>query len=408
MGYTLFRSSDEKYLIDSNQYRFFVKTPHLSSDIDNDYYNSLKSNSIKPIFQLYYLYEDETIREDLSPYLIDGGELSIVNQSGLRRKLSVEIKNEKAEWSPNPVYGFLWKGCKFKLYTGFKTAVAEYIRPAGVFVLSDFDVSGKYKEGVYSLRMVDKFGELDGTVGGSIIDGYCIARDSNIYDVICSLLGNNENIFFPSELKKETTPYTLSYAMGSSETKGSIIKTLAQMVNLDVYCDEYGNYIFEECSDSVVVNSKAPIWTFSKDDLEYVEPTYKIDFQKVYNIVVVEGANLNGNIVTATAKNENAKSPTNISVFKETPLYITDENISSEDSAKKRAEYELYKNSLLPISVDFSSVLIPHLDVNQVVQINDDRFDFPYDRYLINSINIPISGTCKTTLNVTNIREAAY
>lgn len=256
--------------------------------------------------------------------------------------------------------------------------------------------------------MVDKFGGLDGTVDGKLVDGYYIAVGSTIYDIIKSLLGDGEKMYFPSDLRSQTTPYTLSYAMGSSETKGSIIITLAQMLNLDVYFNEYGDCVFEESADNEIVNSKYAIWTFSKDDLEFVEPTYKIDFQKVYNVVVVEGANLNGNIVTAKVKNENAKSPTNISIFKETPLYVTDENISSEESAQKRAEYELYKNSLLPISVDFSSVLIPHLDVNQVVQINDDRFDFPYDRYIINSINIPISGTCKTTLNVTNIREAAY
>ena len=134
----------------------------------------------------------------------------------------------------------------------------------------------------------------------------------------------------------------------------------------------------------------------------------KIDLQKVENVIEIEGANINGDIVNVRVENTNPKSPTNITMFEPTLCKIVDENISSIGSAYLRANYELFKRSLLPISLNFSTVLIPTLDVNNVVTIYDTYCGLIDTDFLINSISIPISNVVKVSMTISNLEEVAF
>lgn len=417
MAYINFTDINNNILIDRLDRPFLVKDSmkrvrrKLSHDEMQDLAND---DSIKYSFYLYALYDDETIKEDLSDFVIEGGSLSINYNCGVRRTLSISIFNGK-HWTPNPISGFLWKGSKFKLEIGIKSTLVEYVYPAGVFILKDLEMPHKFTENQINLELVDKFGGLDGTVGGKIIDDIYIPRGSNIVEMVQSLLksekigGNAYDIrtpLFPSHVYNATTPYTITES--SDSTIGALIIKLMSIINLDVFYDENGRMCTEEMRENITVDSKPSMWTFSNEDRIFDTHTMKIDFQAVENVVVVEGANINGDIISARVENTNPKSPTNVTVFEPTICKVTDENIADVGSAYLRATYELFKRSLLNISQSFTTILIPFLDVNNVITINDSYCNLNNARFLITSINIPIAGTTKISITINNLEEVAF
>lgn len=417
MSYVNFTDALGNNFIDALDYQFMVRGVNFSKRgfiHSDDLKTALLSPAVSYTFHFYNLHEDESIREDLSQYLLEGGELSIQYQDGIRRKLSLSLSNSK-NWIPHPFKGFLWKGSKFKLEIGVNIASVEYIYPAGVFVLQNFNISEGIRNGKIDMELVDKFGNLDGSVGGKIIEPVDITVGSNIRDLIFSLLRgekihgyyiDNKKPIFPSSLIHSLTPFSIFE--NSESTVGALISKLATIVNLNVFYDENGRMCFEEMQENMLYNSASSIWSFDSSFPRFKIASANIDFQKVENIVVVEGANINGSVCRATSENTNPKSPTNTSMFEPNPYKVTDENIADYNSAKVRADYELFKRSLIPVSISIDSVLIPSLDVNTVINITDKKWGFMNERFLINSISIPISRTPNMNIQAANLEEVAF
>lgn len=416
MRYIRFLDIWERSLQDRDANVFYVKHDDMFSVSSDEYVRAVNHHSVQPIFKLFFCWEDESIQRDLTPYLLSDGELTISYASGLRGKLSVSLFNEKGDWTFS-YNDFLWKGAKFKFFVGIRADDVEYMCDYGVFVLSDFSLVERYNANVYSLELVDKFGAIDGTAGGTTIDDIYVPVGSNIFEMTKQLLltdkiegvpFDSKSIHMPMSIISETTPYTINKSSGGNDNIGEVIKTFGTITNSDVFYDRFGHLTFEESPDNYLTNSKPSIWRFSTDSVNFIDPNTTVDIQSVYNIVKVEGGNINGALMDYTAKNTNSKSPTNISIFPPTRYKIVDENISSEELAKKRAEYELYKRSLLPLSVSFNTPLVPHLDVNQIVEIFNPNKHLYNTRFIINSMTIPITQNCTMTINATNIEEVAF
>lgn len=417
MVYINFTDINSRILTDRLGYEFLVRSSEARVNRNltlEEIKQIVDDSSMKCTFYLYALYDDETVKEDLSDYVLENGSFSINYNSGVRRKLSISILNNK-EWVPNPLNGFLWKGRKFKLEIGIQTTSVEYVHSAGVFILQDFEMPHKFSTNEITLEMVDKFGGLDGTVGGKITEGIYIPRGSNIVNMVKTLLRSekiqgscfdNKTPSFPSWAYSAVTPYTINES--SDSTIGALILKLVSIINLDVFYDEFGRMCFEEMRDNMLVDTKPSLWEFTNNESVFDSHSMKIDLQTVENVVEVEGANINGDIINVRVENSNPKSPTNITLFEPTICKIVDENISKIGSAYLRADYELFKRSLLPISINLSTVLIPMLNVNNVVTINDTYCGLVNAKFLINSITIPIKGAAKTSMTITNLEEVAF
>lgn len=415
MAYVHFITNDGNRYIDRYSYNYLVRSNGTYFNKISDYREYFYNTPISVSFNLYSLFYDETVREDLTPYLLEGGQLTINNGNGLRRKLNVEIINQK-NWMPSPACGFLWKGAKFKLEICVKSASAECVYPAGVFLLNEFEMPHNQIDNKISIEMVDKFGGLDGTVGGKIVEALHISRGSNIKQVILGLLESErtpgeryeiKTVLFPAEFEEAKTPFTITKSADANSSIGEVIKELSEIINQNVYYDVYGRMCFSEQSENMLTNMKPVMWEYSDDDYWYESPSLRVQMQAVENVIIVEGANINGSIVDVTVKNTNPKSPTNITIFEPTPCRIVDENIADHLSAIARANYELFKRSLIPLAVDFNSMIIPMLDVDEVISITDKYYHLKGTRFLINSISIPISSISKMKMSVTNLEEVA-
>lgn len=414
MGYSYLLENSYQYLLESSNLYLVVYDPDTDKKtVYSEMVSAIKSRVVHPIFKLYLLNYDESIKEDVTEYLLSGGNVSISFQNGIRRNASITLDNSDKKWNPSPVSGFLWKDSKFRIDMGVQLNSGEAWCQCGIFVPNDPSLSNQADNKTVSLQLSDKFATLDGTLGGKIINTTTIPRESNIKEAYSTLLSQDRLVNVPYEVKpirfppkyiKEKTAYTITKT--DETTIGEIGIELAEMLSCDIFYDNYGYPVFEEGNYTLNITDREVLWDFDDRDLECLGSSVDINFSKVHNVVSVIGANINGDLVSYTAQNENPKSPSNIWVLEPNPLRIKDENIYSDDLARQRSEYELFKQGLLPLSFNFKCTFMPHLDVNKIVYVSNEFYGLKNEPFLINSINIPISETNNDiSLTMSNIKE---
>lgn len=414
MGHNYLLENSYRYLLENSNLRLVVYTPDIDKqDVYAEMVSAIKSRMVHPIFKLYLLNYDESIKEDVTKYLLDGGNVSISFQNGIRCNANITLDNSDRKWNPSPITGFLWKDSKFRLDIGIKVLSGEVWYQRGIFVPSDPSLSNQPDSKTISLQLSDKFATIDGSLGGNIINTTTIPVGSNIKEAYSSLLSQDRISNVPYEVKplrfppiyiEEKTAYTITKT--DETTIGEIGIELAEMLSCDTYYDNYGYPVFEEGNYTLDIADREVLWEFDERDMECLGSSIDINFSKVHNVVSVIGTNINGDLISYTAQNENPKSPSNIWVLEPNPLRIKDENIYSDDLAQQRAEYELFKQGLLPLSFNFKCTFMPHLDVNKIVYVSNEFYGLKNEPFLINSINIPISETNNDiSLTMSNISE---
>lgn len=389
------------------------------NQIPPDTYVSLvKAQHIRPRFRLSMLYQDESFREDISDYLIEGsGTLNINYQQGQRRSLSFTLDNTTGKFTPNGLQGTLWLDSKFKLELGMEFDNGDIVwKSAGIFVVGQPNATRQQATKTVDVQCYDKFALLDGTLGGVLDSTYQVDEGKFVYQVMQeTLLQDNGNgypidgkeIVFDSSLKDSKTQYTLSKS--PNDSLGSILTDLADMISCDIYYGVEGNLVVRSGIKDISQVNKPTLWTYSDKELEYISNTTTYDFAKVKNRVTVVGSNVNGEqIFSQTATNTNPQSPTRVSVIGVKQFYLEDSNISSDPLALQRAEWELNRLSILQQTIQVASSFMIHLDVNNCIAINDDFFDYSDNRFIIQSLGVPLSANSMISIECTNIASLPY
>lgn len=389
------------------------------NQIPPDTYVSLvKAQHIRPRFRLSMLYQDESFREDISDYLIEGsGTLNINYQQGQRRSLSFTLDNTTGKFTPNGLQGTLWLDSKFKLELGMEFDNGDIVwKSAGIFVVGQPNATRQQATKTVDVQCYDKFALLDGTLGGVLDSTYQVDEGKFVYQVMQeTLLQDNGNgypidgkeIVFDSSLRDSKTQYALSKS--PNDSLGSILTDLADMISCDIYYGVEGNLVVRSGIKDISQVNKPTLWTYSDKELEYISNTTTYDFAKVKNKVTVVGSNVNGeNIFSQTATNTNPQSPTRVSVIGVKQFYLEDSNISSDSLALQRAEWELNRLSILQQTIQVASSFMIHLDVNNCIAINDDFFDYSDNRFIIQSLGVPLSANSMISIECTNIASLPY
>lgn len=389
------------------------------NQIPPDTYVSLvKAQHIRPRFRLSMLYQDESFREDISDYLIEGsGTLNINYQQGQRRSLSFTLDNTTGKFTPNGLQGTLWLDSKFKLELGMEFDNGDIVwKSAGIFVVGQPNATRQQATKTVDVQCYDKFALLDGTLGGVLDSTYQVDEGKFVYQVMQeTLLQDNGNgypidgkeIVFDSSLRDSKTQYALSKS--PNDSLGSILTDLADMISCDIYYGVEGNLVVRSGIKDISQVNKPTLWTYSDKELEYISNTTTYDFAKVKNRVTVVGSNVNGeSIFSQTATNTNPQSPTRVSAIGVKQFYLEDSNISSDPLALQRAEWELNRLSILQQTIQVASSFMIHLDVNNCIAINDDFFDYSDNRFIIQSLGVPLSANSMISIECTNIASLPY
>jgi hypothetical protein len=382
------------------------------------YVRLVKAQQVRPRFRLSMLYQDESFKEDISEYLINGsGTLNTTYQQGQRRSLSFTLDNHSGKFTPNGLQGVLWLDSKFKLELGMEFANGDIVwNSAGIFVVGQPNATRQQANKTVDVQCYDKFALLDGTLGGVLDSTYQVDEGKNVYQVIEeTLLQDNGNgypidskeIVFDSSLKDQKTQYTLSKS--PNDSFGDLLIDLADMMSCDIYYGVEGNLIVRSGIKDISQVNKPTLWSYSDKEWEYISNTTTYDFTKVKNKVTVVGANANGdNVFAQTAENTNPQSPTRISVIGIKQYYLEDSNIYSDDLAQQRAEWELNRLSILQQTIQVSSTFMIHLDVNNCIALNDTFFNYADNRFIIQSLSVPLSVDGTISIECTNIASLPY
>lgn len=383
------------------------------------YIKIVKEQAIRPRFRLSLLYPDESFREDISEYLIQGsGSLQIQYAQGQRRSLNFTLNNESGVFTPNGINSKIWVNTKFQLDLGMEMANGDVVwNSAGIFVIGTPQITREDARKIIDIQCYDKFALLDGTLGGTLDATYEIDAGEKIYNIIVdTLLQDNGNgvpidlktIFFDPSLINESTVYTLSKS--ANESYGDMLIELANMIACDIYYNTNGNLVIQSGIKDISQVNKPTLWMFKDTEYEYLSGHINYNFTDVRNRVTVVGANVNsdGGLYIAVSENTNPRSQTRVDLIGIKNYYLEDSNIYTQTLAQDRADYELNKLSIVQQTVQISSAFMIHLDVNNCIAITDDFFNYFDNRFIIQSISIPLSIHSNMTIDCTNIATLPY
>jgi len=376
----------------------------------NDYYTKLRTQYRKPKIKVELLHrEDESVYRSITTDLINAsGSLRISNVNGLRRQLDLTLNNTSGDYLPN-IEG-LWLGSKIKLWLGEEINGEDFWLPQGVFVLNNPDAESYISSKTLRIKAVDKFGMLDGTVGGELNSTYIVPVGSNIYTVLRELLNGTSTSDLPTDIRipvldqayaSEVTPYTLRKEVG--DMMGNIIIDIQGMLSSNVYYNVNGEMVFEQDSND---DFKGSLWDFSTEEFNYLGSTVTYKFSDVYNAVRVIGDNVDGNIALYEAQNTNLASPTSIqNLGYQRTLVIEDSVINTDALAEARANYELKRKTALYSEISLTAIPMYHLDVDNVITLTDASLGLNRDRFLINELTIPLGIGGQMTIHASKTEE---
>lgn len=354
-----------------------------------DYLNEIKKTSRFNLVKIELLRSDETpLREIVTELRLDGT-LNIKNRNGVRRNVNLTLDNTLKEFFPSLDSG-IWVAQKFKLYLGLLINGEEFFLPQGIFVYEDPDVG---TDGSVRISASDKFSLLDNgklefdtilTVGTTIGDAYRL---------LLSLTTDPKPPIVDSSLEGLTLPYDIIKESG--DPIADFFTEIAFAFSANTFYNNDGFLVIEpDTKDS----EKGSIQSFdgdSRTEVNYIDGNVKYDFDKVKNRIKVIGDNVNGTIVEATVSNNDLLSPTSIPNLDGEVLLdvIKDDIISTVAYAEQRAIYELKRKTNVSTEIRVNSIILPHLEVDKVVDINDSRIDFVKKRMLLDSITMPLNNS---------------
>lgn len=363
-------------------------------------------------FRLFLLHENETIKQDITPYVLIDSSLSKTYQQGQTRSMSINLINSTNIWNPSPVRGHLFANSKFKLQMGIYLQNTTYWVDEGIFVCQDPELNNGDANKIVSIELFDKFALLDGTIMGTTETDYEIPLGTNIYKALRSLLrlpkdnlGNpydSQQIMFPLKYMEEKTPYTIQKT--ANNTIGEIITDLATCLSCDVYYDEIGRLTFRDTLDDLDYHNRNSMWNYQEG--EAINIRRKDEWSKIKNRYIVIGSNINGAQCKGIAENTNPASPYNVGGnFGIRPEIIEDSLIYSNTYCSQRARYELKKNTMRNVSISFDSIYIPHLTPNDLVRWSCEDYNYINQNFIVDSVSIPFNPKDKMSVTLTNLSD---
>ena len=325
-----------------------------------DYIRFMQTASVfNPIARFDFLNPDETVYQSFSAE-VTGGSLTANRANGVRRTCNINVNNIYNTFTPNPLT--FWVNQKFQLSLGYNINGEDYFIPQGIFGLKTAETLHVKSQKEATINGIDKFGFLDGQMGGRLISIYSLPIATNIVaaikDILVESAVNDPKAPLLIIDAAETTPYTIYKEYGSSY--GELVLELNNILASNMFYGISGRLI---CEPDVLNSIKDSKWDFNTDSQVYlgIVQAHKID--EAYNVVLVVGDNVEGNIAIGVARNDDPSSPlSTLRIGEKVAPPITDTVIDTDERAQARAEYELKRYASLAIGATITCIPLFHLD----------------------------------------------
>lgn len=369
----------------------------------------LKGGKYEAKFRLILLYPDERINYEIpqEDIINDSGNYTENYQNGQRRNLNINLINKSGKYTPS--VNTIWTQDKFRLDVGIEYGNDTFWFPRGIYIMGNPTTTHSDSDKQVSLSLVDKFALLEGKMG-TLETTYEIPAGSDIKKAIEGILTIDTGSGYPLDLKPiiydhsfdgKTTPYTLRKDAGS--TFGEMILELADMLGAECFYNDLGNLCFIPINETILDKDKPILWNLSDYTRDFISSSTTYDFSNIVNEVNVVGDNINNDICSAVAKNEDPESPICIQRIGRHVSYINDSAIFTEELAQDRADYELRKATILGTSVSITTTFNPLLFVDNVVTVEDEFYKLRREKYIIQSISYSIGHSNQMTITCSNI-----
>ena len=309
--------------------------------------------------------------------------------------------------------------CELDFRKPIKQEVQEYDTywfSQGVYILTNPTVLRENSKSIITLNGVDKFGVFGSETNYKETEGtYFIPMGTTIKNIIEDILNLDMGNGCPIDVKKPiidrsienmTLPYDIKK---SPETFFSdMLIELANVFACDIFYDVDGVLNFIKGNENQDKLQDPVLWEYSDKENQYYTPSLNLDFTNVYNVVKVIGNNPASEVYTTILKNQDLSSPTCVQNIGEKIKYIESTFCYNEERTKDFAKYLLKKYSIIQSSISFQSNVIPHLDVNCLITITDEIFDYNNFKFVIQSLTIPLSSKTLMDIEATNTANIPY
>ena len=398
------------------------------------YLNVIKGSFVK-LARLDFLQPNGSVSYSLdnnplnkrSGAFLQSGTLTVNLQNGQRRTATVTLSNLDGEYDYN--VNKLWFGQQVQLWMGARLPNGEdFYISQGVFYVKDPEEVFKPGMKQTTLNLVDKWAYLDGTLFGNLDGTYEVPLNSNIFNVIASILlldrGNGQKVdsstpIFTSYYNGKTTtlpdgttapltntPYT--YRCDSENgTYADIILEMNTILAGWIGYDSCGQLRLSPSQDDILDQNKPIQWEFTPKNCTLLGATYSVINSEVYNDIIIIGESLSEYGQTAgRATNYDPRSDTNANLIGMKTKRYSQSGYYTQDICESLAVFKLKRQSVLKKSVSIESTQMFHLQENNLVTVQrTDKPGNPVERHLITGYSIPIAQDGPMSISATAVND---
>lgn len=167
-------------------------------------------------------------------------------------------------------------------------------------------------------------------------------------------------------------------------------KELAEAFGYELFFDGTGTLVMREYLDPTTSPLMYTFLTGTTGNLVTYDKS--VSDGRLYNHVVVSGESSDTIPVWAEARNDNPASPTNINLIGDRLYTYTSSFITTQEQAQDVANTFLSIYSLQEYDFNFSSLMLPWLEVGGIIEFIDPKAALTQpDRFLLSTLTIPLA-----------------
>lgn len=426
------------------------------------YKDVVKSHVLYPMVKIELLDEYENAYDEIIQEISTQNQGSITKtyQQGVRGSININIFDPEGVFIPNPNDKYFWINKKFKVYTGLSTKTysdannpliykgnkeaivattedyekqkvdlktgalkisdssKDYIKDIywfakGVYIITDISTSKDGGSKMVTLSGVDKFGAFTNDSGyGEMIGTFSLKKGTLINIAMREILRQDRGNGQPLDpIEPIIDPYFQDYTLpldidkGPGSYIGDLLIDLSNTLHADIFYDNNGRLNVWRSLNQDEYKNVPKEWDYHYGDQEYIRTSISFQLKSVANLVMVVGDNPSGTILPeAIAENRNPASPLNISKIGIKSRYIESSTIQTQKEAKDYANYILKTASILGHTINFESTLIPHLDVDNIITITDEDYNYYLEEFIVTNITYPL-GLGTMSISASSLKE---
>lgn len=352
------------------------------------------------VYAIEWLNPQEEVIDEVIIDVISGN-VNFDGTNNSRRICDLILKNIDKKYIPSPTSP-LWINNKFKLKCGYKYSGGNLFYNQGIYLLGNPNLLSHPTQKEVTVRGLDKWTSLDGTLSGKLKNKYIIPVYSRVDDAMKTLIEEEigESKFIIDECDEEL-PYDIEKEPGT--TYADLILEICNIVSYEAFYDNNGYFRFRKALQPEDYISTSVSWEYTTSGL-YLEANRELHWDEIRNSIRVIGDTLDNGILISAIAQDLSDGEFSIPNIGERPETIEDINIYTNELAQARANWELQQSIMMAETENVK--LVPNFShkIDDVIQIIDEN-NGSYGNYAIRQISYNLGYDAVMNLGAWAIRN---